>query len=54
MTVPVRIAQLSCGPEYSGVQNEINEAARMVDAEVFYPDIKLSELRRDFDYLDWT
>ncbi len=49
MTVPVRIAQLSCGPEYSGVQNEINEAARMVDAEVFYPDIKLSELRRDFD-----
>ena len=28
MTAPVRIAQLSCGPEYSGVQQEINEAKR--------------------------
>ena len=28
----VRIAQLSCGPEYSGVQKEIEEAARAVEA----------------------
>ncbi|MCQ1538384.1 methanogenesis marker 15 protein [Methanocalculus taiwanensis] len=48
MSRPVRIAQLTCGAEYSGVQNEIAEAARAVDAEVFYPDISLRDLRRDF------
>ena len=48
MTVPVRIAQLSCGPEYSGVQNEIDQAANAVDAEIFYPDINLADIRRDF------
>jgi len=48
MTTPVRIAQLSCGPEYSGVQKEIDEAAKAVDAEIFYPDISLADIRRDF------
>jgi len=48
MSRPVRIAQLTCGADYSGVQNEIAEAARAVDAEVFYPDISLNDLRRDF------
>ncbi len=45
----VRIAQLSCGPEYSGVQREINEAARSVDAEIFFPDIRLADIREGFD-----
>ncbi|MCU0631883.1 MAG: methanogenesis marker 15 protein [Methanolinea sp.] len=45
----VRIAQLSCGPEYSGVQKEIDEAAAAVDAEIFFPDIKLADIRRSFD-----
>ncbi len=45
----VRIAQLSCGPEYSGVQKEINEAARSVDAEIFFPDIRLADIREGFD-----
>jgi putative methanogenesis marker protein 15 len=45
----VRIAQLSCGPEYSGVQKEIEEAAAAVDAEVFFPDIKLADIRSAFD-----
>lgn len=49
MSRPVRIAQLTCGADYSGVQNEIAEAAKSVDAEVFYPDISLNDLRRDFD-----
>jgi putative methanogenesis marker protein 15 len=48
MTTPVRIAQLSCGPEYSGVQKEIDEAAKAVDAEIFYPDISLADIKRDF------
>ena len=47
MTSKVRIAQLSCGPEYSGVQKEIEEAARAVDAEIFFPDLKLSDIQRD-------
>jgi putative methanogenesis marker protein 15 len=46
MTQKVRIAQLSCGPEYSGVQKEINEAAEAVDAEIFFPDIALADIRR--------
>ncbi|WP_342679755.1 methanogenesis marker 15 protein [Methanofollis sp. UBA420] len=49
MTEKVRIAQLSCGPEYSGVQKEINEAAAMVDAEVFFPDIMLDDVREGFE-----
>ncbi len=44
----VRIAQLSCGPEYSGVQKEINDAAAAVDAEIFFPDIRLADVRRNF------
>jgi len=49
MTEKVRIAQLSCGPEYSGVQKEINDAADMVDAEIFFPDIMLADVRKGFD-----
>jgi putative methanogenesis marker protein 15 len=49
MTPPVRIAQLSCGPEYSGIQHEIDTAAAEVGGEIFYPDIALKDIRRDFD-----
>ena len=49
MTLPVRIAQLSCGPEYSGIQAEINEAAKAVGAEIFHPDISIKDIVRDFD-----
>jgi len=48
MTAPVRIAQLSCGPEYSGIQQEINEAAKAVNGEIFFPDIALKDIIRDF------
>ncbi|MEN6610685.1 MAG: methanogenesis marker 15 protein [Methanoregulaceae archaeon] len=49
MTAPVRIAQLSCGPEYSGVQKEINEAAAMVNGEIFFPDIALRDVMQGFN-----
>jgi putative methanogenesis marker protein 15 len=49
MTQPVRIAQLSCGPDYSGVQHEIDSAAQEVNGEIFFPDIALKDIRRDFD-----
>lgn len=45
----VRIAQLSCGPEYSGVQKEIDTAAASVDAEIFFPDLKLADIRQSYD-----
>ncbi|MCX6688928.1 MAG: methanogenesis marker 15 protein [Methanoregula sp.] len=48
MTPPVRIAQLSCGPDYSGVQQEINEAAAAVNGEIFFPDVALKDITRDF------
>ena len=48
MTPPVRIAQLSCGAEYSGIQKEIEEAAHAVNAEIFFPDIKLSDIKKSF------
>jgi putative methanogenesis marker protein 15 len=49
MTAPVRIAQLSCGADYSGVQAEIDAAARSVNGEIFFPDIALKDIVRDFD-----
>ncbi|MCK9581211.1 MAG: methanogenesis marker 15 protein [Methanoregula sp.] len=49
MTPPVRIAQISCGPDYAGVQAEINAAAHEVNGEIFFPDITLKDIRRDFD-----
>jgi len=49
MTAPVRIAQLSCGPDYSGVQEEINQAAKSVNGEIFFPDVALKDIMRDFD-----
>jgi len=49
MTQPVRIAELSCGAEYSGIQHEIDTAAAEVGGEIFYPDIALKDIRRDFD-----
>ncbi|RXE55704.1 hypothetical protein ABH15_05540 [Methanoculleus taiwanensis] len=45
MTSRVRIAQLSCGSEYSGVQKEIADAAESVDAEIFFPDVALADVR---------
>ncbi|KUK61670.1 MAG: Uncharacterized protein XD82_0999 [Methanoculleus marisnigri] len=46
MSRKVRIAQLTCGAEYSGVQKEINDAAESVGAEMFFPDIALADVER--------
>ena len=46
---PVRVAQLSCGPEHSGVQKEIYDAAAAVNAEMFFPDVTLTDIRRSYD-----
>lgn len=41
----VKIAQISCGTEYSGVQKEIEKAANTFGAEIIIPDT-------DLDYID--
>ena len=39
----IKIAQLSCGTEYSGVQSEIDNAATTVGAKMVYPDVDFDE-----------
>ncbi|MBP2132916.1 putative methanogenesis marker protein 15 [Methanomicrobium sp. W14] len=46
---PVRVAQLSCGPEHSGVQKEIYDAAAMVNAEMFFPDVALADIKKAYE-----
>ena len=40
----IKIAQLSCGTEYSSVQHEIEKAARSVGAKVVYPDVSYADV----------
>ena len=40
----IKIAQLSCGTEYSSVQYEIEKAARSVGARVVYPDVSAADI----------
>ena len=40
----IKIAQLSCGTEYSSVQYEIEKAARSVGATVVYPDVSYEDV----------
>jgi activator of 2-hydroxyglutaryl-CoA dehydratase len=41
----VRIAQISCGSEYSGIQQEIEKAAQIVGGSIFVPEIEAAEIR---------
>ena len=41
----VKIAELTCGPEYSGVQAEIEKAAKDVGGEIVFPEV-------DLDYIE--
>jgi putative methanogenesis marker protein 15 len=45
----IKIAQLSCGTEYSGVQGEIENAARTVGAKMVYPDVDIEDIDRAVD-----
>jgi len=40
----IRIAQLSCGAEYSGIQREIERAAETVGATLVYPEVSLEDI----------
>src|SRR3972149_4921005 len=40
----VRIAQLSCGAEYSGIQTEIDSAVKQVNAVIVYPEVDITDI----------
>ena len=40
----IRIAQLSCGPEYSGIQGELEKAAEAVGAKLVFPEVDLEDI----------
>jgi putative methanogenesis marker protein 15 len=41
----VRIAEIACGPEYSGIQSEIEKAAEMVGGKIFIPEVDAADIR---------
>ena len=51
ISVAVKIAELTCGAEYSGVQAEIEKAAKQVGGEIIYPEVDLEYIDKVNDYL---
>jgi putative methanogenesis marker protein 15 len=45
----IKVAQLSCGTEYSGVQQEIDKAASIVGAKMVYPDVDAKDIEDAVD-----
>lgn len=45
MTRKIRIAHLSCGSEYSGIQKEIENAVASVNAELVYPEVDTDTIK---------
>ena len=45
----IKIAQISCGTEYSGIQSEIENAASTVGGKMVYPDVSYEEIGRAVD-----
>jgi putative methanogenesis marker protein 15 len=43
----IRIAHLSCGSEHSGVQGEIEEAARQVNAQIVFPEVEIGNVKEN-------
>jgi putative methanogenesis marker protein 15 len=45
----IKIAQLSCGTEYSGIQSEIERAAATVGGKMVYPDVAFDDIDRSVE-----
>jgi putative methanogenesis marker protein 15 len=50
----VKIAQLSCGTEYSGIQKEIEKAARTFGAEIVIPEADLDYIEEAYNKFGFT
>ena len=49
----VKIAQISCGSEYSGAQKEIDHSIKQVGAELFFPEVDIDSVEHiedEFNY----
>lgn len=49
----IKIAELSCGAEYSGVESEIEKAAEMTGGKIVHPDVDIEsvkEIEEEFGY----
>ncbi|RLF09561.1 MAG: methanogenesis marker 15 protein [Thermoprotei archaeon] len=47
----VRIAQISCGTEYSGVQREIYRAAEITGMQIVFPEVDIDDFKRAEDVI---
>ncbi|MCS7140314.1 MAG: methanogenesis marker 15 protein [Candidatus Nezhaarchaeota archaeon] len=47
----VKIAQISCGTEYSGVQREIYRAAEITGMQIVFPEIDTVDIKRAMDIM---
>ncbi len=45
MSRKIKIAHLSCGSEYSGIQKEIESAVQCVNAEIVYPEVDTETIK---------
>ena len=45
----IRIAHLTCGSEYSGVEHEIEMAAEQVNAQIVYPEVDIGHIKETAD-----
>jgi putative methanogenesis marker protein 15 len=45
----IRIAHLSCGSEYSGVEKEVEKAADQVNAQIVYPEVDIGGIKETAD-----
>jgi putative methanogenesis marker protein 15 len=50
----VKIAQISCGTEYSGIQDEIVKAASTFGAEIVIPDVELDYINEAYQKFGFT
>jgi len=50
----VRIAQISCGTEYSGIQHEVERTAKMVGGEIIIPEISTGDIDQIEDEFGFT
>jgi putative methanogenesis marker protein 15 len=50
----MKIAQLSCGTEYCGIQRVINDAVESVNAEIVFPDIDVGFMTNALDDIGYS
>lgn len=47
----VKIAQISCGTEWSGIQGELEKAAKAVEGVIIFPEVDLESIKRSAEEL---